>query len=697
MSGPDAILRCNLDALADHHPHAAAILEGRVTERAASGYRVGRGVDGRPVVGHDDRARTPGGPEGEARLREAMAQPRAAAVAGVGDGRVLGLLSPRPAGPQGATQVVYLCEPDADRLLAALSLADLTAPDGPIASGSVRWFVGDDWHASYADALASNQKLPAPDIRVRLGAGPEAEARWNEALAARQRARRDDARAAGDWAGSLGVPEIDAAFSGLDDRARVLLIAPRFTTVVRHSVAGAARGFRAMGWDARVCTEDADHERLCAEAVVAAVAAFRPHLIVAVNHHRHHFEGVPEGVPFVCWIQDDMLHLIKPGAGDRLGERDFVMSAWAHRYALEWGYPADRCVTVPRMTGAGAGAIGGVGSGASDEMVYVSSHSGVPEEILGRLIAGVGTGTAHARAAARTGRALIDLYGSGGSLADTRVLRGMLRDAARAEGVHEPEPGWLTKVTELLSLHLNNPLYRQQGLAWAARVAASRGLTLSVYGPGWDRHPTLAPHARGPVAYGDDLDRVTRNAAFNLRLEPYPAMCHQRLIDAIAAGGFVLSRRVSAWEEPEAAYASFFLEHLAGRAENDRDAIGLLNGEQTDEWRRLTDGLVAVFPQMRSMDVTAHHAKRLREGTMADYIHSAHPPRYFETVFNDEAGLAGLVDRFMADPGERESVVRAQRASVVARCSYEAGLRIVLEAINERIQAGRLRPVGGAA
>jgi hypothetical protein len=271
----------------------------------------------------------------------------------------------------------------------------------------------------------------------------------------------------------------------------------------------------------------------------------------------------------------------------------------------------------------------------------------------------------------------------------------MLIDAARDEGIETPDTAWVARVSELLSLHLNNPLYRQQGLQWAAGVAESRGLRLSVYGPGWERHPTVGPHARGVIAYGEALESATRSAAFNLRLEPYPAMCHQRLIDAVAAGGFVLSRRFSPGEEPEAHYAAFFLERLAGRASSDRDVSELLDDDVRLEWRRLTDGLCAVFPQMRSMDVTAHFTKRLREGTMADYIHSAHPPRFFETVFDDESGLGDLVAHFTANPAERAAIAQAQRASIIARFSYQTGLRIMLKAVSVAVGVDQAQQVGG--
>lgn len=690
---PRDILRRNLESLDEHRPHVAAMLRAHASD--GGGYWLVDAPDGRCVVTHDDASRVPGGPTAEQALREVLAKPASAVIAGVGDGRVLGLVASRPVGVQGSTSAVYLCEPDLDRLMAALSVADLTGPDGPIAHAAVYWFVGERWGVTYREALGPDPWLPLPDIHARLGVGDAAERVWQETVAARAIAARAALETASAWSVSEEIADAVAWEGGLGRAPRALLITSRFTTVVRHSIVAAARGFASHGWETLVCTERADHERLTHEAVVGAIAAFRPDLILAVNYHRHHFAGVPDGVPFVCWIQDDMLHLIEPGAGARLGERDFVMSAWAHRYVKEWGYPADRCVVVSRMIENLAPRLPPSDDEPTDDLVYVSSHSGAPSVILEQLIRVAGTHTAQGRAAVRAGRALIGIYARGGSVAEARGVRTLLSEASVAEGVDRPDPAWLSRVGELLALHLNNPLYRQQGLAWAARVARERGRTLAVYGPGWDRHPEFAPFARGPVAPGGDLVRVTRSGRFNLRLEPYPAMCHQRLIDAVAAGGFVLSRRLSPGEEPEAHYASFFLERLAGRASSDRQVAELLDDDARLEWHRLTDGLCAVFPQMRSMDVTAHFTKRLREGTMVDYIHSAHTPRFFETVFDDPASLGALVDRFLADPGEREAIAGAQRASVVARFSYENGLRVMLDAIVARLGLRATVVLGG--
>lgn len=683
---PAAIFQRNLTALTEHRPAVAALLRDR--KPLDAGYRISTVPDGRLVVAHPDAARTPGGPTAEQALREAFSRPSAAVVGGVGDGRVLGLVAARPRGLHGAASVVYLCEPDLDRLASALGTTDLTGATGPIEQSAVRWFVGADWQEAYHNELAEEPLLPLPDIHARLGVGEEAEHAWKAVAADRRCADATAAESARAWARSDEIEGLAAMAGGADRVPRVLLIASRFTQVIRHSIAGAARGFAALRWEARICTERADHERLTPEAVLHAVGAFRPDLIVTVNYHRHHFAGLPGGIPFVCWIQDDMPHLIEPGAGDRLGERDFVMGTWVQRYCKEWGYRKDRCVVVPRMTDAACQSVP-FGATSGDDLVYVSNHSGMPREILDRLRQATGADTVSARTALRAGEALIAIYEDGGAVANPHDLRRITARVAEAEGMETPDPAWLTRVSEMLALHLNNPLYRQQGLDWAVGAARDRGLSLAVYGSGWDRHPRFASYARGVLAYGEDLDRVTRSARFNLRLEPYPAMCHQRLIDSLAAGGMVLSRRYSEAEEPEAIFVDIFLRRLAHRARSVGEAVALLDGPERDGFIPLCDRLHRAVPRLAGKDLVAYYHERLHEGSLGDYIHSRHPPGFFDIVFGSEAELGAVIDRSLAEPDSREDLVRRQRAFIVERHSYPAGLGRLLS----EIRVSLLEPV----
>ncbi len=82
---------------------------------------------------------------------------------------------------------------------------------------------------------------------------------------------------------------------------------------------------------------------------------------------------------------------------------------------------------------------------------------------------------------------------------------------------------------QALYLPLNNALYRQQTLQWIANVSDHLGLRLGIYGGGWENHPRFSRFARGKVAFGPDLQPLTRRGRrINFQIVPY-AFFHQRL------------------------------------------------------------------------------------------------------------------------------------------------------------------------
>src|SRR5262249_20137523 len=120
-----------------------------------------------------------------------------------------------------------------------------------------------------------------------------------------------------------------------------------------------------------------------------------------------------------------------------------------------------------------------------------------------------------------------------------------LRDAlAEAEADHRIRVGTPEqRDTLLLALWhpFNDTLYRQQALRWAANCADSLGLTLGLYGNGWDKNAEFGRFAKGYAAYGAELEELTRRSLINLQIVPF-ACVHQRLLDGLVSGGFFLIR-----------------------------------------------------------------------------------------------------------------------------------------------------------
>jgi len=619
-------------------------------------------------------------------IRASLRPPVSAIVGGVGDGAVLGTLpSSRATDELGRGASVVVCEPDASVLGRAMLAVDLDAPDGPILGGHVAWCVGPDWSAA-AVALATAEPfrpLPAHAVVLTVPAGELARI-------------REDAAAAREAMVLAGREHIDARCRRVSDAElarrlrdagpslRVLLLASRFTTVLRHQVEDLRASLSELGAEVTVLMERAACERLGEAALARAVAETAPDLVITIDSLRHEHRCLPPSLCFAGWIQDDLAHLRAAGMGERLGPRSFVLGTWTSRYVREHGYPAERCIALPRLTRAAA--LPSVAPPASaDEIVYVSNHGVDPEARLRSMIRAACPGTASARVLERVGRGLIDAAAADRLPRTARELHPAVRSAAEDESVHAITDAAVSELAESLLLELVNPLYRQQGVRWAIELAAERGLRVGLHGASWAGHPEFAPFARGPVEPGPALAALTRAATVSLQLEPYAPATHQRLIDGLAAGGFFASRLRWSHELAEDAWARFLLDRVPADVSTLAAARAARAPEDRDELERLRDRMVEAFPIFRERDVVEHFRLRGIDGTLELFEQAPLPPRFDETSFVDRAGLARVIDHALEDPAWRSEVAAVQRRFVLERFDHRTGVRRVLSAIADRL------------
>jgi hypothetical protein len=181
-------------------------------------------------------------------------------------------------------------------------------------------------------------------------------------------------------------------------------------------------------------------------------------------------------------------------------------------------------------------------------------------------------------------RRVIARYDAGESVSTYGEIRAIVRDVQAAQGV-TLAPDETLAVSKWLTHPFNDALYRQQALRWAAAAAKELGLSLGLYGNGWDAHPDFAAYARGPVAYGEPLRELTRRAAINLQIVPYLCL-HQRLLDGLAAGGFFLVRQNPNDVHPQA-LLNFLEQHAGPTARTTASARAAIPAELCPEFERL--------------------------------------------------------------------------------------------------------------
>jgi hypothetical protein len=761
--------RCLSRNLAAMQAHRPAIYQQLIELPATDAFGIAPTAGGRPTV----LARRPdgsvislaGGPEPLAAAMGTLAQVRRAAphgesigLCGMGDGWLLNVLAQNPPTLfMDTQQAIFVLESEPQIVLHTLMIHDFGGVDAPIAAERFRWFVGPRWLADLNDAVQRESTLGIPGITLQQGpnaseisAGVQAAV---QCIVERDNAARREIEA---YCATL-TPGVLAELLGENPPRppRVLLLTTRFSTVLQYATRDAADAFRALGWDAQVLIEPSPSHRMYQPVIRRALAEFRPDVFFQIDHLRHeHRDLIPPNLAFVCWGQDHLPNLITADAGRRVGALDFVLTDNPGGYARNYAYPARQLIATSKLTVATESselAPANAFSGEADDVVFVSNASRTPEQLLHEVtdtwdFSDIALNVLHDGA-----QRIVAQYNAGESVATYGEIRAVVRDVQAAHGL-TLAPDELLTVSKWLTHPFNDALYRQQALRWAAAAAKELGLSLGLYGNGWDAHPDFATHARGPVAYGEPLRELTRRAAVNLQIVPYLCL-HQRLLDGLAAGGFFLVRQNPNDVHPQTLLN--FLEDQAGPAARStaaaRAAIapgllpeferllalaapGIVSTDAEDAVALVRDWADAGNLQARTAR-TARTAKTTATATASasatppfaenkgarDESHpssghsnvlknfgmavecndGAEPgrhsnilknnrmvgaqvlPRLSEVSFDDERRLRELLVRFARDRQARAEVAAPQRATVLARMSYVAGLDRVQRRIAE--------------
>lgn len=85
---------------------------------------------------------------------------------------------------------------------------------------------------------------------------------------------------------------------------RVMGFISRFSSFLKYCMRDWLDGFERLGATIELCSETENFYLSGIEHLVDDINRFKPDLILTIDHFRHEFEGIPESVPFVNWIQD---------------------------------------------------------------------------------------------------------------------------------------------------------------------------------------------------------------------------------------------------------------------------------------------------------------------------------------------------------------------------------------------------------
>lgn len=622
-------------------------------------------------------------------------------IDGIGLGYHLGWLYEATADTYlGASTVLYQIEPEWLGLAVVLHLHDWHRL---LADPRVTLCAGPDAYAEFAADVRRRQWRTLPHIVVRPPAWNRSAAQDQEVISAltdefeQVRQALQDELAASNAPGDAAhwQRRYAAALAGDAPPLRVLGITSRFTTVLQYAMRDALAALAACGCEAHTLIEDNAYERTTALDKLSAAQCFRPDLILLIDHVRHgQHQGMPENVPMVTWIQDRLPWLFSRDTGASFGLLDFCMGLCREELVGQYGFPGERFLACEMATNpnvlwpdvAEAERIARAGRHEPHEpytcdVAYATNYLGTPEKFCRdyQLRHECPPGLLQALGQALLGRLQQGALHGGAEfepLLDAAVAQ--LKLDLSVEQRNELLQGFLRPLADRL--------LRLQTVAWLVRWTTQTGRRLHLYGHGWEEHPQYKAFARGFVEHGPELGRVMRAARLFVHAGCNSAF-HQRVLDGLAAGGFLVLRRHADDVARGAKLACWTavrdLELRAGDVLTlDRmppDAAGRLR-----HYRMLRGQALETPIVVNEATLAAARSLSIRPAERQPWVLW---PELDEVTFASYDEMAGRFEHFIAHPEARQQIAQRMRARMLEHFGYEALMRRLLDWLTERLGA----------
>jgi|GEM_PF-433924 len=621
-----------------------------------------------------------------------------------------------PAAASGARTRITLLAANVDELLDGLSLADLR---DILADDRVSCLIGRDVPARLA-AMWEQRPEEVAGLVLGVPMPPRPQERWPRgAIAAElERATTSRTRLATTlqreltqrYAGRTGAwwsERYRAARAGEAPALRVLIPTTRYSTFIKHSAEDLASALREAGCEALVHIEASDTVQHSALALPRAIAAFEPDALVMINVTRSCASDViPGTLPVVTWCQDAMPHLFSEKSGRSIGPLDLFCGHLLTQLFDQFGYPRSRTLESTVVASARKFHAGAVSSMMPCDIAYVSHQSEPPRAMCDRLIAEA-RGTGDALLPEIIGGVYDEVVRLAGSAASgPRVdheLQWLTERVVRAAMGSRFDPRVVTSTQFTIVRPLAERVIRHQMLEWTRAIAHRRGWSLHLYGKGWDKHSTLAPHAQGEITHDESLRASYQSAKVHLHASINGFM-HQRVMECALSGGLPLvrvncdvlaaislavSKRVSLRQDPEA-------QAISDRScwmyvERDEEAMRLV--PLMAAWGITQHESIQLFPELREQVGADGHSLVPSEGTAWMLGPTC------DLGFDSAAALERVLERAIMHPqwrlaraaALREVVAKEFTHEVLARrliTSLERGFRHAATAAGVRVPSG---------
>jgi hypothetical protein len=232
---------------------------------------------------------------------------------------------------------------------------------------------------------------------------------------------------------------------------------------------------------------------------------------------------------------------------------------------------------------------------------------------------------------------------------------------------------------------LADRVLRHATLQWVANWAESAGRTLHLYGRGWEEHPRLGRYARGVAEHGEHLAEICRQAAINLHIGVNTAL-HQRVLEILSAGGFVMAR-FHPFDFFEPAYNS--LNRYIDEKGIDRPRtvpLSELPGEYAEALRRRRALIGLGTPDRIEITEDMLLDKELSAVEDERYQYANKAFSGFDRVtFADASSFAERAEHFLNNPDERSKLVEGMRPAVHELFTYDALAGRIRQFLTDRL------------
>jgi spore maturation protein CgeB len=326
---------------------------------------------------------------------------------------------------------------------------------------------------------------------------------------------------------------------------RILIATCRWTTFLKHCASDFEKAFAQAGCETCYLIEENDVQTLSPALHWSEVDRFQPDVLFSVSHARPTTPYLPRELPHIAYIQDKCGPILwHPTLEEHISSQDLFVCSLSEfqKYLLSKKVPGHQTFVMPVPT---------------DETIFYPLD---PDDPSAQQYSGNVSYIKHGNADTET--AMREWMRPKGFLASpdeiTRSLAEFFQDMFR-QFQENPEQLWyeedmqasarekLSKTiapemwpdVQQLVTTFSVEVYPTCRRRYYLRVLSESGISLRMYGKGWERDPEFSTYATGSVERGPQLNAVYNFSRINLHLHPYSTM-HQRLSECGLSGGFMM-------------------------------------------------------------------------------------------------------------------------------------------------------------